>query len=172
MNRGLREAGLGWAEGLPDLPGHDELRHPGRTGLASRRGRGRADREGGGGRRHHVLRHGRHLLGWRQRADHRAPARQVLRPPRGLRAGDPLSDERYDAGADFDVVDRLAEVAAERGAPPAPVALAWLLSRPGVTAPIVGATRPGHIGDALAAAELTLTAGAAARLEEPCVPHP
>jgi aryl-alcohol dehydrogenase-like predicted oxidoreductase len=91
---------------------------------------------------------------------------------RTARAGDdPLSDERYNAGADFDVVDRLVEVAAERDAPPAQVALAWLLSRPGVTAPIVGATRLGHIGDALAAAELTLTAGEAARLEEPYVPH-
>jgi aryl-alcohol dehydrogenase-like predicted oxidoreductase len=92
---------------------------------------------------------------------------------RTARAGDdPLSDERYNAAADFDVVDRLAEVAAERGAPPAQVALAWLLSRPGVTAPIVGATRLGHIGDALAAAALTLTAAEAARLEEPYVPHP
>jgi aryl-alcohol dehydrogenase-like predicted oxidoreductase len=92
---------------------------------------------------------------------------------RTARAGDdPLSDERYNAGADFDVVDRLVEVAAERDAPPAQVALAWLLSRPGVTAPIVGATRLGHIGDALAAAELTLTAEEAARLEEPYVPHP
>ena len=43
------------------------------------------------------------------------------------------------------------EVAAERGAPQAQVALAWLLSRPGVTAPIIGATRLGHITDALAA---------------------
>ena len=64
---------------------------------------------------------------------------------------DPLSDERYRADADFDVVDRLAEVAAEREVPPAQLALAWLLSRPGVTAPIVGATRLGHISDALAA---------------------
>jgi aryl-alcohol dehydrogenase-like predicted oxidoreductase len=92
---------------------------------------------------------------------------------RTARAGsDPLSDERYRTSADFDVADRLAEVAADRGAPPAQVALAWLLSRPGVTAPIVGATRLGHIGDALAAAELTLTAGETARLEEPYVPHP
>jgi aryl-alcohol dehydrogenase-like predicted oxidoreductase len=92
---------------------------------------------------------------------------------RTARAGsDPLSDERYDADADFDVVDRLTEVAAQRGDPPAQVALAWLLSRPGVTAPIIGATRLGHIADALAAAELTLTAGEAARLEEPYVPHP
>jgi aryl-alcohol dehydrogenase-like predicted oxidoreductase len=92
---------------------------------------------------------------------------------RTARAGDdPLSDERYGAGADFDVVDRLTEVAAERGAPPAQIALAWLLGRPGVTAPIVGATRLGHVSDALAATELTLTAGDAARLEEPYVPHP
>ena len=92
---------------------------------------------------------------------------------RTTRAGDdPLSDERYSADADFDVADRLVAVAAERGAPPAQVALAWLLSRPGVTAPIVGATRLGHIGDALAATELTLTAEEVARLEEPYVPHP
>jgi 1-deoxyxylulose-5-phosphate synthase len=92
---------------------------------------------------------------------------------RTVRAGDdPLADERYNADADFDVVDRLAQVAAERGAPPAQVALAWLLGRPGVTAPIVGATKLGHIGDALAAVQLTLTEQEAARLEEPYVPHP
>jgi aryl-alcohol dehydrogenase-like predicted oxidoreductase len=59
-----------------------------------------------------------------------------------------------------------------RGAPPAQVALAWLLSRPGVTAPIIGATRQGHITDALAAAQLTLTDEEVRRLEEPYVPHP
>jgi 1-deoxyxylulose-5-phosphate synthase len=92
---------------------------------------------------------------------------------RTARAGsDPLSDERHSTGADFDVADRLTEVAAQRGDPPAQVALAWLLSRPGVTAPIIGATRLGHIGDALAATGLTLSAEEAARLEEPYVPHP
>jgi aryl-alcohol dehydrogenase-like predicted oxidoreductase len=92
---------------------------------------------------------------------------------RTARAGaDPLSDERYSAPADFDVAERLTEVAAARGAPPAQVALAWLLSRPGVTAPIVGATRLGHIADALAAAQLALTEQEARRLEEPYVPHP
>jgi 1-deoxyxylulose-5-phosphate synthase len=74
--------------------------------------------------------------------------------------------------ADFDVVDRLNEVAGERGLPPAQVALAWLLHKPGVTAPIVGATRLEHLEDALAAAELTLSAEDIARLEEPYVPHP
>jgi aryl-alcohol dehydrogenase-like predicted oxidoreductase len=107
-------------------------------------------------------------------------ARGVLTGNRGrqgerrtARAGsDPLSDERYNTSADFDVVDRLAEVAAGRGVPPAQVALAWLLSRPTVTAPIVGATRLGHISDALAAAELTLTGEEVRLLEEPYVPHP
>jgi aryl-alcohol dehydrogenase-like predicted oxidoreductase len=89
------------------------------------------------------------------------------------RAGDdPLSDERYRTDADFDVADRLVAVAAGRGAPPAQVALAWLLGRPGVTAPIVGATRLGHVTDALAAAQLTLTDEETRRLEEPYIPHP
>jgi aryl-alcohol dehydrogenase-like predicted oxidoreductase len=92
---------------------------------------------------------------------------------RTVRAGsDPLSDERYRTEDDFLVADRAAEVAAERGVPTAQVALAWLLSRPGVTAPIVGATRLGHIADALAAAQLTLTDEEIRRLEEPYVPHP
>ena len=92
---------------------------------------------------------------------------------RTTRAGDdPLSDERYSTDADFDVVDRLVEVAGERGAPPAQVALAWLLGRPGVTAPIVGATKLGHISDALAAGQLALTEEETARLEARYVPHP
>jgi len=91
---------------------------------------------------------------------------------RTARAGDdPLSDERYNSPGDFDVVDRLAEVAAARGVPPAQVALAWLLSRPAVTAPIVGATRLGHISDALAAVPLTLTEEEVHRLEELYLPH-
>jgi 1-deoxyxylulose-5-phosphate synthase len=92
---------------------------------------------------------------------------------RTTRAGDdPLADQRYHAVADFDVTDRLAEVAAEREAPAAQLALAWLLSRPGVTAPIVGATKPGHVTDALAACQRTLTDEEIRRLEEPYVPHP
>jgi aryl-alcohol dehydrogenase-like predicted oxidoreductase len=84
---------------------------------------------------------------------------------------DGFQDVLYGA-ADFDVVDRLGEVAGERGLPPAQVALAWLLHKPGVTAPIVGATRLEHLEDALAAAELTVSAEEIARLEEPYVPHP
>ena len=63
------------------------------------------------------------------------------------------------------------EIAAERGVPGAQVALAWLLQRPGVTAPIVGATKAAHVEDAVAAEALELTADEVARLEEPYVPH-
>jgi len=73
--------------------------------------------------------------------------------------------------ADRKVVDRLGEVAAARGVPRATAALAWMLGR-GVTAPIVGATRPHHLEDAAAAVALRLTPGEAAALEEPYVPHP
>jgi 1-deoxyxylulose-5-phosphate synthase len=92
---------------------------------------------------------------------------------RTTRAGtDPYADELYGRPEDFDVIDRVAEVAAELGAPPAQVALAWLLHRPGVTAPIVGVTKDAHLADALAAAELALSPEVVARLEEPYRPHP
>lgn len=63
-------------------------------------------------------------------------------------------------------------MAAERGVPPAQIALAWLLHRPGVTAPIVGATQAGHVEDALAAVKLELTGEEMRRLEERYAPHP
>jgi aryl-alcohol dehydrogenase-like predicted oxidoreductase len=89
------------------------------------------------------------------------------------RAGsDPFSDSMYGMPSDFDVVDRVAQVAAGRGAPPAQVALAWLLQRPGVSAPIVGATKLDHLQDALAAEQLELTPDEIKSLEEPYVPHP
>jgi len=84
---------------------------------------------------------------------------------------DGFQDLLYGRPEDFDVIDRLSEVAAERGVPPAQMALAWLLHKPGVTAPIVGATKLEHLEDALAAAELTLSAEEIARLEEPYLPH-
>jgi aryl-alcohol dehydrogenase-like predicted oxidoreductase len=74
--------------------------------------------------------------------------------------------------ADFDVVDAVRAIAAERSVPPAQIALAWLLGRPGVSAAIVGATKPHHLPDALAAAELVLSADEVKRLEAPYVPHP
>ncbi len=85
---------------------------------------------------------------------------------------DAFGDSLYQVPQDFDVVDRTAEVAVERGVPAAQVALSWLLHRPGVTAPIIGATKAGHLEDALAAEELSLSAEEMARLEEPYVPHP
>jgi 1-deoxyxylulose-5-phosphate synthase len=84
---------------------------------------------------------------------------------------DPLADRMYD-DADFDVVDVVRAIAGERGASAAQIALAWLISKPAVTAPIVGATKLRHIDDALAAVDLTLDADEVARLEGSYRPHP
>ena len=84
---------------------------------------------------------------------------------------DAFVDELYDPDLDFAVVDRAAEVAAARGDTSAQVALAWLLHKPGVTAPIVGSTRVEHLEEAIAAVELSLSDEEIARLEEPYVPH-
>jgi aryl-alcohol dehydrogenase-like predicted oxidoreductase len=73
---------------------------------------------------------------------------------------------------DRPIIDRVAEVAEKRGVPRAQVALAWVARRPGVTAPIVGATKPNHLEDAVAALDLELTDDEIASLEEPYVPHP
>ena len=79
----------------------------------------------------------------------------------------------YDtASSDRVVVERVAEIAAQRGASRATVALAWVLSQPVVTAPIIGATKPHHLDDAVAAVDLKLSDEEMARLEEPYVPHP
>jgi len=85
---------------------------------------------------------------------------------------DDFTDYLYSQPTDFDVVERVAEVAAERDVPPAQVALAWLLQKKGVTAPIVGATRVGHLADALAAEQLVLEGSEVERLDEPYAPHP
>jgi aryl-alcohol dehydrogenase-like predicted oxidoreductase len=74
--------------------------------------------------------------------------------------------------ADRQVAGRVAEIAANRGVSRAQIALAWVLAQPGVTAPIVGATKASHLMDAIAAAALTLTADEIAGLEELYVPHP
>ena len=85
---------------------------------------------------------------------------------------DAFGDGLYSQATDFDVADAAVQVAADRGVPPAQVALAWLLAKPGVTAPIIGATRLGHLSDALAAEELTLSEEEIGRLEQPYMPHP
>lgn len=73
---------------------------------------------------------------------------------------------------DARVVDCLDALASESGIPPARMALAWLLQKPGVIAPIVGVSKPGQLDDALAALEVKLSAETIARLEEPYLPHP
>ena len=74
--------------------------------------------------------------------------------------------------ADHAVIDRVGEVAAARGIPRSQVALAWLIGKPGVTSPIIGATKPHHLEDAIAALGVRLTPEEVARLEEPYAPHP
>jgi 1-deoxyxylulose-5-phosphate synthase len=81
----------------------------------------------------------------------------------GARAGPGM----YGRPVDFDVIDRVSEIARARGVAPAQVALAWLLSKPGVTAPIIGATKIEHVDDAAAATQLSLTADEVAALEQP-----
>jgi aryl-alcohol dehydrogenase-like predicted oxidoreductase len=76
------------------------------------------------------------------------------------------------ADADRRVVDRLGELAAARGVPRAQLALAWLLAKPAITAPIVGATKPHHLDDAVAAVALKLSPDEIASLEGPYTPHP
>jgi aryl-alcohol dehydrogenase-like predicted oxidoreductase len=73
--------------------------------------------------------------------------------------------------ADRKVVDRVAQIAAARGISRAQVALAWLLAKPVITAPIVGATKLEHLDDALASVNVKLSADEVAALEEPYVPH-
>jgi aryl-alcohol dehydrogenase-like predicted oxidoreductase len=88
-----------------------------------------------------------------------------------VRAGsDPVAEMYEDS--DFDVVDVVREVAAERGLPPARIALAWLLGKHAVTAPIVGATKLSHLEDAIAAVDVALSEEEVARLEAPYRPHP
>ena len=79
----------------------------------------------------------------------------------------------YDASLDGDkrVVDAVAQIAKLRGVPRAQVALAWVAQKPGITAPIIGASKPHHLSDALAALSLSLTDDEIAALETPYQPH-
>ena len=88
------------------------------------------------------------------------------------RAGsDPFLESLYKPELDRLVIERLTEMAGVRGVAPAQLALAWLLHKPGVTAPIVGATKLGHIEDALAAEEISLSDDEIGQLEARYVPH-
>ena len=85
---------------------------------------------------------------------------------------DGLDQVLYDQPSDWDVVEAVRVVAKERGAQPAQVALAWLLSRPAVVAPIIGATKLPHLDDAIEALEIELSDQEIAALEAPYLPHP
>jgi 1-deoxyxylulose-5-phosphate synthase len=77
----------------------------------------------------------------------------------------------YSEDSDFEIADRVTEVASEKGIPNAQVSLAWLLSKSAVTAPIIGASKPGHLEDAVAALSVKLTHEEITKLEELYKPH-
>ncbi|MNI41948.1 L-glyceraldehyde 3-phosphate reductase [compost metagenome] len=87
---------------------------------------------------------------------------------------DQVQKSKYDATAHTDrlIAEQVAAIAEQRGVPRAQIALAWLLQKEPVTAPIIGATKSSHLEDAAAALSITLTPEEIASLEEPYVPHP
>lgn len=85
---------------------------------------------------------------------------------------DPFSNSLYFRDEDFDVADRAAEIAKERGVTGSQVALAWILSKPYVHSPIIGATKMEHLNQAIAALDIKLSDEEIKRLEEPYQPHP
>ena len=84
---------------------------------------------------------------------------------------DEYAHAMYYADTDFVIADRVADVATRRGVSPAQIALAWLLRQPGVTAPIIGATKMAHLEEAVMAVELKLSDDECAELESPYQPH-
>ena len=100
-------------------------------------------------------------------------ARTTLSPTEGTTraANDQYGDDLYDSPGDLEVVAAVRRLADEIGVPPGEVALAWLLSRPGVTAPIIGATKLPHLESAVKALDVTLTNEHIAALEAPYKPH-
>jgi aryl-alcohol dehydrogenase (NADP+) len=108
------------------------------------------------------------LTGSRKRGDERDHAKGET-----LRARtDEFGHGLYYRDTDFDVVDRVLELAAQRNVKPAQIALAWMLSKPAVSAPIIGASKLYQLEDALGAVELKLTPEEVKRLEEPYEAHP
>jgi aryl-alcohol dehydrogenase (NADP+) len=84
---------------------------------------------------------------------------------------DSFAHQMYYEEADFQVLDRCVELATERGVKPAQIALAWMLRRPGITAPIIGASKMYQLEEAVAATEIKLDVDEMKRLEAPYVPH-
>jgi len=85
---------------------------------------------------------------------------------------DAVTKQRYDREDNVTIVQRVSELAEARGLPMAQVALAWMLAKPIVTAPIIGATKPHHLEDAVAALSVRLTPEEVQQLEEAYQPHP
>ena len=85
---------------------------------------------------------------------------------------DAFGKSLYNMDSDFEIVNRVTEIAEQKGVPNAQVALAWMLTKPAITAPIIGASKPGHLEDAVAALSLKLTAEEITKLEELYQPHP
>ena len=87
---------------------------------------------------------------------------------------DPIAKRKYDATADADklVVERLAEIAEKHAVPRAHIALAWLLQKEPVVAPVIGATKISHLESAVESLSVQLTPEEVAFMEEPYVPHP
>jgi aryl-alcohol dehydrogenase-like predicted oxidoreductase len=109
----------------------------------------------------------RGLLARGETLDNRAP--DASRTSRST--SDTISPKLYDTPEDAEVVAAVRRVAQARGITPAEVALAWLLSRPAVVAPIVGATKPEHLDAAVRALDVSLSAEEVAALEAPYRPH-
>ena len=104
------------------------------------------------------------LTGSRRRGDNRSETVRART--------DTFAHGLYENDLDFDVVDRVVEVAKQRNAKPAQVALAWILSKPAVSAPIIGASKLYQLEDALTALQMKLTPDEIKRLEELYQPHP
>jgi aryl-alcohol dehydrogenase (NADP+) len=85
---------------------------------------------------------------------------------------DAFAHSMYYRDEDFEVADRTAELAAEKGVKPAQIAVAWMVHKEGLTAPIIGASKMYQLEEAVGALEITLTAEEVGRLEEPYIPHP
>jgi aryl-alcohol dehydrogenase-like predicted oxidoreductase len=97
----------------------------------------------------------------------RKPTEETLRGK-----NDVLVKERYGQADNKIIIQRVSDLAEKRGLPMAQVALAWMLSKPGITAPIIGATKPHHLEDAVAALSVKLSPEEIQYLEEAYLPHP
>jgi aryl-alcohol dehydrogenase (NADP+) len=106
----------------------------------------------------------RGFLAGNRKRDGKAPTKRA--------ATDTFAHDMYYQPEDYDVVDRVVEIAGQHGVTPAQIALAWLLHKPGITAPIIGASKMGHLEEAVAATQIKLSGEEIKRLEEPYRPHP